>query len=370
LIVFRYLSKQILQVMAAVSLILLIVALTSRFIQYLGDAVAGKLASDVLLLLLLYRLPEFLLVILPMAFFLGILLAYGRMYADNEMIILTTSGFSQRKLLLFTLGTSSGVILIIALISLLLAPWGLQHKEQLRLSQQQLTEVDLIIAGQFQTFSGGDRVTYAERIGDSGGQGRQLQNVFVALSDSARGDGSAAPRVILAESAHPVVDEASGARFMRLENVMQYDGIPGEANFSVGQVAVQAILLPDPAAIDQDLEEATMPTRALLGSSVPAQQAELQWRLSILILIPVITFIAVPLSKVEPRHGRYGKLVPATLIYAAYYVLLQYSKDLVADGSLSASIGLWWVHLVFIGFGLVNVFGPAVRRRLLPGFSS
>jgi lipopolysaccharide export system permease protein len=108
--------------MAAVTLILLVVALTSRFIQYLSDAVAGKLASDVLFLLMFYRLPDFLLVILPLALFLGILLAYGRMYAENEMVILISSGFSQLRLLLATLGTSSLVFLVVAILSLQLAP--------------------------------------------------------------------------------------------------------------------------------------------------------------------------------------------------------------------------------------------------------
>ena len=93
--------------MAAVALIVLVVALTSRFIQYLGQAVSGDLASDVLLLLILYRLPEFLLVILPLALFLGILLTYGRMYAESEMVILASSGLSQFRLLLMTFGSSA-----------------------------------------------------------------------------------------------------------------------------------------------------------------------------------------------------------------------------------------------------------------------
>ena len=77
MIVFRYLSRQLLQAMAAVTLVLLIVALTGRFIQYLGQAVAGELATDALLLLIVFRLPDFLLVIVPLAFFLSILLVYG-----------------------------------------------------------------------------------------------------------------------------------------------------------------------------------------------------------------------------------------------------------------------------------------------------
>ena len=100
--------------MAAVTLILLVVGLTSRFIQYLGQAVAGELASDVLLLLMFYRLPDFFLVIVPLAFFLGILLVYGRMYAESEMVVLLGSGMSQRHLLALTFLTSIAVIISVS----------------------------------------------------------------------------------------------------------------------------------------------------------------------------------------------------------------------------------------------------------------
>lgn len=351
MIVFRYLSKQILQVMLAVTLILLVVALTSRFIQYLGDAVAGELASDVLFLLMFYRLPDFLLVILPLALFLGILLAYGRMYADNEMVILIGSGYSQSKLLLSTMATSTVVLVAVALLSLQLAPWGVRNTEQLKQNQEQLTELDLIVAGQFQDFGSGNRVTHADRI-VSGEEGRQLQNVFVAFSGANSEDERGSPRIIIAESAQAEIDEASGSRFMRLENVFQYDGNPGAANFSIGQFDVQSILLPEPASFEPITEEQTLATRELIGSSLPEHQAELQWRISILLLVPIITLIAVPLSKVDPRQGRYSKLVPAALLYAVYFVLLQFSRDMIADGELSPFLGLWWVHLMFIALAI------------------
>jgi lipopolysaccharide export system permease protein len=347
MLVFRYLSKQILQVMVAVTLVLLVVALTSRFIQYLGDAVAGQLASDILLLLMLYRLPDFLLVILPLALFLGIILAYGRLYADNEMVILMGSGYSQRRLLLTTLAGVSVVIVIMAALSLVLAPWGVRNTEQIKLSQQELTEIDLIVAGQFQRFGDDSRVTYAEGI-ESSANGRQLENVFVALNSGADG---AAPRIVLAESARPQIDADSGARFMRLENVLQYDGEPGQADFSIARFDVQGIVLPEPTQFEAVLEEATLPSMALLGASEPALRAELQWRLSTILLIPVITLIAVPMSRVDPRQGRFSKLIPAALLYACYFVLLQFCRDLVAEGSLSPMPGLWWVHLLFIAIG-------------------
>ena len=131
MIVFRYLSRQLLQAMAAVTLVLLVVALTGRFIQYLGQAVAGELATDALFLLIIFRLPDFLLVIVPLAFFLSILLVYGRMYAENEMVVLIASGFSERKLVRMSLGFAALVMFLVGSLSLVLAPWGVRKTEEL-----------------------------------------------------------------------------------------------------------------------------------------------------------------------------------------------------------------------------------------------
>lgn len=337
--------------MVAVTLILLVVGLINRFIQYLGEAVAGEMASNVLLLLIFYRLPDFLLVILPLALFLAILLAYGRMYAENEMTVLIASGLSRRRLLGFTLASSMLVVIVVAFLSLLLAPWGIRNTEQLKQQQDQLTEVDLITAGQFQEFNDGERVTYAERISGVSG-GRQLNNVFVVSTPSGQ-NSRAGIRVIVSESARPEIDAASGARFMRLENVRQYQGQPGSAEFTIGQFDVQAILLPEPEGIEEVDEEKALRTQDLLGSSQPELQAELQWRISAILIIPIMTLLAVPLSKVKPRQGRFSKLVPAALLYAFYFILLQVCREQVAEGELPARLGLWWVHGVFLTVGLL-----------------
>lgn len=349
--------------MAAVSLILMVVALTSRFIQYLGQAVAGELASDVLLLLMLYRLPDFLLVIVPLALFLGILLAYGRMYADNEMVVLLGSGMSQLKLLMFTQGAALLVFIVMSFVSLSLAPWGVRNTEQLKLNQAQLTEIDLIVAGQFQTFADGERVTYAERL-SARGEGRRLERVFVAAGGEANSSGGSAPRIVIAESAIPEIDPESGARFMRLENVLQYEGRPGQGDFSVGQFDVQSILLPDAAEFEEFVEEAALRTSELFGSDSLERQAELQWRFSVILLIPIITLIAVPMSRVNPRQGRYSKLIPAALLYAVYFFLLQFSRDGVAEGEINPLLGLWWVHALFIMLGVI-IYQPHGLKLLL-----
>ena len=173
-------------------------------------------------------------------------------------------------------------------------------------------------------------------------------------------------QLFASNTARPEIDEATGARYMRLDDVLQYDGAPGTGAFTVGQFNSQSILLPDPEEYEAVLEESTLSTGTLLGSEDIAHRAELQWRISTLLLIPVITLIAVPMSRVNPRQGRYSKLFPAAMIYVVYFVALEFCRDRIAEGGFSPAIGLWWIHAVFIAVGL---FAMASRGslRLMPG---
>lgn len=363
MILFRYFARQLLQVTLAVTLILLVVSFTSRFLQYLADAVAGQMTTDILLLLMSFRLPEFLSIIVPFAWFLAILLAYGRMYAENELVVLHACGYSRSRLLAVTSVVALLLAVVMGGLSLYLAPAGLQQTERLRLSQQELTEIDLIVAGQFQEFNRGQRVTYAETISETG-QGRQLNNTFVVVRTPGRADAEPELRVMVARTARPVLDEGTGRRFMLLEDGYFYDGEPGRADYSVTQFEQQGILLPEQASIAPVLEEKALPTAELLGSAEPARQAELQWRISVVLLLPVLTLIAVPLSKVEPRQGRFARLVPAALLYGLYFMLLQVSREALEDGDLPAAIGLWWVHALFLLYGLALLMKGRPRRSL------
>lgn len=359
LIVFRYLARQVLQATAVVALILLAVAVISRFMQYLGEAASGQQAADALFLIMLYRLPEFLLVILPLALLLGIVLSYGRMYAENEMVSLMGAGIGQTRLTRITLGIAAVVMALMGVLSLGAAPWGMRHAEAIVQGQEELTELDLIVAGQFRGFSDGGRVTWTERTRNSDAGGRELQNVFVAVSGEGAESG-VAPVIVFAESARPIIDEATGARFMRLENVAQYDGAPGSAEFSVGRFDTQSILLPQPAEFEEALEQSTIATVDLLGSSDATHVGELHWRLSLIVLAPVLGVLAVPMSRVQPRQGRYIKLVPAAFLFVVYFALLEFCRDAVEDGG--SPYAFWLVHAAFLALGLI-----AIRQSRMSG---
>ena len=70
----------------------LAIILTGRFVKYPAEAASGKLAADILLPVMWYRLPGFLELLIPLGLFIGIFMAYGRLYVESEMLILGACG--------------------------------------------------------------------------------------------------------------------------------------------------------------------------------------------------------------------------------------------------------------------------------------
>ena len=77
MILFRYLSREVFQAMAVIAFVVFMIAAGSRLARYLSDAAAGALSGELVGWLLLYRLPGFLELILPISFFLAIMLAHS-----------------------------------------------------------------------------------------------------------------------------------------------------------------------------------------------------------------------------------------------------------------------------------------------------
>jgi lipopolysaccharide export system permease protein len=117
----------------------------------------------------------------------------------------------------------------------------------------------------------------------------------------------------------------------------------------------------------------TLTTAELLRSRRPDSRATLQWRISLALLVVVSTLTAVAMARTDNRRGRYGKLFPAFLLFMVYLVLLNAAREAMAKQHLSATVGLWWVHAVFLLIGLAQIFGVQhwrawrVRRQSAAG---
>lgn len=360
MIVFRYLSREVLTTLSAVSVVLLIIIMSGRFIKYLGQAAQGVLDPGVLFVIMGYRIPGFLQLILPLGLFLGFLLAYGRLYLDSEMTVLTVTGMSQQRLLLYSLGPATLIALLVAWLSLSVAPQGVARVAQILHAQSALTELDTLIPGRFQAMRDGSRATYVQALTDNR---TGLRGVFMSEKRFAQ-DGRSAQgiTILVAASGHQELRE-DGSRYLILKDGYRYDGNPGEAGYRAIQYDAYGVLLPKPVISADAGDRESIPTLELIGRHESPLQAELQWRLSIPLLVFIVTLLAVPLSRANPRQGRFLKLLPAILLYMAYLSLLIAARGALDKGRLSPALGLWWVHGVFLLVGLSLLYWEPLRLR-------
>ena len=359
MIIFRYLAKEVMYSMIAVSSVLLLIIMSSRFVKYLAEAAAGKIAPDVLLAIMGYRLPGFLELVLPLGLFIGILMAYGRLYMDSEMTVLSACGMSQRKLLGYTMLPALFLAAIVGSLSLYISPVGIEKAEVILKHQKNRSEFDTLRPARFMTSPSGNGVSYSESFSRDR---KQMQNVFMAEMGSAKQGQQAELSVILAQDGEQIVDPKTGERYLRLNNGYRYSGRPGDADYEILKFEQYLQHLARPKSLTKgNVKADSIPTRDLLGSTKLENIAALQWRLSLPLLVVVVTLLAVPLSKTDPRQGRYVQMVPAILLYIIYLVSLNAARGALEDGELSPIPGIWPVHIVFILIAVCLLFADDVK---------
>jgi lipopolysaccharide export system permease protein len=221
-----------------------------------------------------------------------------------------------------------------------------QLLRQSAIKEAQFGQLD---AGRFKSFSGGDAVFYAERVDAEG----VLHNVFVQRESAGRIE------LALADTATYSKAGPNGVHLVTLFNGRRYEGVPGRDDFRVIEFREHGIPISAPTDAVGTKDPDTKPTRELLGSNDPADIAQLQFRASTPIMALVLTLVAVPLSRLRPRQGRYARVGFAIVVYFVYSNLLSAAKVWLEKGDLSPAIGVWWVHLAALGLGLYLVVREA-----------
>ena len=335
------------------------VIVSGRFVKYLAQAAAGELDAGILLAIIGYRLPGFLELILPLAFFLGILLSYGRFYVQSEMTVMMACGMSPRQLVAYTMIPAVFVAILVGWLSLDVGPTGLRKAEALLTAQKERGELDDMAATHFYTLQGGKAVTYAEEVSDEG----EMRDVFLAENNPDAAEGRQLVLVV-AEKGRQHRSDPDKPGYLVLENGYRIQGVPGQADYQITQFEEYGQRLSKPKKQRRRDKADTLPTGELMASDKMAHVAALQWRFSVPILVLVVTLIAIPLSKTNPRQGRFARMLPAVLLYIVYLVMLNGARGAVEDGKLHSLLGLWGVHLLFLLIALILLGWPMIIQQL------
>jgi len=159
--------------------------------------------------------------------------------------------------------------------------------------------------------------------------------------------------VVIADRGTQNTAEDSGERYLILEEGYRVEGIPGRYDYQITHFDEYGAKLAPPEELSEDTVTDAMPTKLLMQSSEIEHRVALQWRFSIPIMMLVVTLMAIPLSRIDPRSGRFGRILPAVLLYFAYLVSLNALRGAIEDGSVPLSFSLLPVHLIFTGLALV-----------------
>ncbi len=346
MIIFKYLNKQLLVTLSAVAFVLMLVLLTSRLVRYIAEVASGDIAPQFLFYLIAFRLPDILLMVLPISLLLAILLVFGRMYLDNEMSVFSASGMSLKKLSLYAMASILLISFVVASLSFFLAPWGLRKVDQLFVENANRTVFETLRAGRFSPMGEDGLTLYAEKLSDDR---KVMGDVFLARETRDKG----ANFQITAERGHLEIKEDTFSKYLILQNGYRYEGDPGNRDYRVTKFDTFGIKLSAPPEEIKENGTRGMATEELLNLDDLSKVAELQWRIALPLLVPIIALLGIPLSRVSPRQGRFYFIIPAMLFYFAYLVLLSSMKTAVEENNISPWLGLWWVHLMFLGLAVL-----------------
>lgn len=401
----RYMTQQVASTTALVLGFLVVMMLGGRLIRYFGIAAEGNLDISLLFTIIGYNLPYFLELILPLAFFIALMLVFGRLYVDQEMAVINASGVSRGKLGRLMTPLILALFVGEAALSIVGKPWGVRSSESVWQQQALTSAFDLIRPNQF--ISSGNYHLYVGSLSDDK---KQLQDVILIQSEP-KAKGSAAKNaavdvnnnidpktaeqlnipelpnaltsnndiskdtITLAKRAQQVETGSSGVTQLDLFQGRRYE--VGAGSLKYNQVGFDRYRITLTESSKEVITEANIETQAIgplwqaaTGSTavnsenaLRAAQGELGYRLALPWLMIIAPMLAVPLAQVRPRQGRWLRLFPSILLFVSCALGIISLKNAVSKGSVSVWAYAWLV-LGFMGLALYMNWGSRVQHRL------
>lgn len=358
----RYLVRQVVSTSLVVSSLLTLVFMGAQLVKFFGRAAEGRMDASILFSIVALRFPDFLTLILPLGFFIGLMLVFGRLYVDHEMAVLNSSGISRDTLGIMLVPLTLVMVLVEGSLLLGVSPWCIRKYDEILNTQLVKAGFDLIKPREFVSREG-----VAIYAGSFSEDKRSLKDIFYYQASK---QPDKPDRMIIANSGAQVNDKEGESKgenrgsMVDLRQGRQYQIFPQKLEYSHAEFdSLQARLDPqqqDDSAGRQSIEGASF-SNLLKRSDDPHALAEIGWRLTGPFVMLLALVLALPLSQVNPRQGRYIRLFPAIMIFASLIVAVMAVKARVAKGGL----GIWAYPAVMVVYVVVGLF-LSRRQRLSP----
>jgi lipopolysaccharide export system permease protein len=348
-IINSYLAREIFKTSAVTVLVLYIIFISNTLGRELADVADGDTPLQALWVVMLWQSVRILSLLLPVSVFFSIIFTFGRMYKDHEIVVMNACGIGYRDFY-------KPVAIVVLPMFLLSGYFSLVLQAQMKknavttigqgLSQH---EFRLIKAGQFNQTRDSDGVFYMESISED-----KLELKDIILSQTS----PESTVMEIAKSGRQQIDDETGDLFLVLGSGQRVEGIAGQKDFKYLDYEQHGVLIQKKDKSPGKVRRGQNTVAELWASRLVSERVELQWRIAVPILLVTLAFVAVPLSHISPRQGRFGKIGYALAVFFVYVSLLVVTRAQLKAGIVPMVINFWWVHLLFIAFAVM-----LLRRR-------
>jgi len=343
-----------------------------RIYQLTNLVITKNVPFPLVLSLLVFMLPAFLTLTLPMALLVAVLLVGGRLAADLEVIALKAAGVSPIRLFRPFAAAALVVTLLIAWLTLAVTPSANAafQRQLFKILQTRATT-----GIQERTFSAafGQLVIYVEEVTPS-----QLALKGVLVSDERDPQRS---RIILAREGRLLSDEQNQRITLRFiaGSISETEvGDPRRFRYTAFSLYDMTLPVESPlaTAARDEKPERQLPFGQLLrataelerqGQIVAPYDVELHKRFALPVAAIVFVFVGFPLGTRAHRGGRAAALASSFGIVVSYYIVFTSLEGIALSRRLPAGVAIWLPNAVFglLGLGLLRATTTGVSTAWL-----
>ena len=363
MIIHRAFIREVLQTCAAVTAILFSIFLAARLVGFLSQAAHGDIAINSVFLLLILKMLGYLDIIVPLVIYISILLVTGRWIRDNELTVISACGIGMKQFIRPIMILFAIVGAMVAAFSLYISPLSAEVFQSIQHEYRNRSAASGIVPGVFTEIRGRAGVYFVETYDRATDV---FQEIFVYRAGD-KENSATEDSVVLAASGYKTVDRKTGDHFLILKNGSKYRGRAGAPEYAVVNFETYAVRLKQRAVAAPSLPVKAKPTLKLLGDRNKAAIGELHWRLSKIIMLPILMLFALSFSSITYRKNRFPGMSTALLVYFAYSNVLGLVVALIRRGLVHPHFSLWMVHLAFGCLAVYFFRRRCDNLRLIPG---
>ena len=331
-----------------------------RIYQLTNLIIAKNVPANLVFSLLIYMLPAFLVLALPMALLVAVLLSCGRLAGDMEVIALKATGVSPLRLLRPFAVAGVVISLVTACLTLVVSPWAMGAFQRQLFKIFQSRAAAGVLEHSFSAF--GQLVVYVDDVTPS-----QLGLRGVLVSDERDPQRS---RIIIAKEGSLLSDEQNRRVTFRFLNGSINETEAADPNrfrhtaFTLYDMTVAADSQLSPSSKNDKPERQLslgqlLTTAEDLGSKrqkVEPYYVEFHKRFALPVAALVFVLVGYPLGSRSHRGGRAVALASSFGIVVTYYIVFTSLEGLALGRHMPVVLAIWLPNILFglLGLGLLK----------------